>query len=508
MSSILESEQKCATGLDALLFENRYARLPAPFFRAAVPHPLVGAHMASFNVELGALLGLTAEAAFQRAFVDQLTGVSELPAAQPVAMAYAGHQFGHFVPQLGDGRALLLGQVRDKQQQLWDLHLKGSGSTHFSRGSDGRAVLRSSIREYLCSEAMFGLGIPTTRALCLIASREQVYRERAEPGAMLLRMAQSHIRFGSFEFFYHRGDYDNLRRLGRYLLEGEFLHLRDTPAPYLALFGEVVTRTAKLIAQWQGVGFCHGVMNSDNMSILGLTLDYGPFAFLDVYEKGHICNHSDHQGRYAFQNQPEMAHFDLACLATAMLPLIDDDNEAAVTLMREQLAQYWPQFNATYRSIARSKLGLMECEKGDLELWQQLLELMDEQVDYTRFFRALGAVPSSTSSTQGTHHPQRNEFSDPLGFDLWMYEYRQRLQREGRSDEARRTAMALVNPKYILRNYMAETAIRAAEECGDYSEVDRLLSLLRNPFCEQPEMAHYAASPPLWAKALQLSCSS
>jgi len=503
MNSTLKPDHHVAA-LASLTFENRYIKLPGPFFHAVSPSPLVGAHLASFNEELGALIGLTAEDARKQGFVDYFSGAREFPGAEPLAMAYAGHQFGHFVPQLGDGRAMLLGQVRDTQGQLWDMHLKGSGPTRFSRGSDGRAVLRSSIREYLCSEAMFGLGIPTTRALCLIASSESVIRERVEPGAMLVRMAQSHVRFGSLEYFYHRGDHDNLRQLGEYLLAEEFAHLRDEEAPYLALFDEVMASTAKLVAQWQGVGFCHGVMNSDNMSILGLTLDYGPFAFMDTFEHDYICNHSDHQGRYSYRRQPEMAHFNLACLATALLPLVHDDKEIAVSLMRERLTNYWTYFNDAHLEIVRAKLGLAQQEAEDLELWDGLLLLMEDCVDFTIFFRQLGAL----SSLSSIPHPLRDEFSDVPRFDLWMYEYRQRLQREQSCDADRRKSMDAANPKYILRNYMAEAAIRKAEDDGDYSEIDRLLNLLRTPFSEQPESEQYAESPPAWAQSIQLSCSS
>lgn len=492
--------------MEALPFENRYAELPAHFYHAASPHPLRGARLAGFNPRVGELLGITKEDAQQERFADYFVGERELPGAQPVAMAYAGHQFGVFVPQLGDGRAMLLGQLRDRQQQLWDLHLKGSGPTRYSRGSDGRAVLRSTIREYLCSEAMAGLGIPTTRALCLIASDEPVFRERMEPGAMLVRVAQSHIRFGSFEYFYHRGEHQALAELGGYLLDQHFPHLRDTEAPFLALFDEVIRSTAALIAQWQGVGFCHGVMNSDNMSILGLTLDYGPFAFMDTFEQGYICNRSDYQGRYAFNRQPEMAHFNLACLATALLPLIADDRQRAVSMLRERLLQFQPHYDAAYLSIVRAKLGLFSAHADDLELWHQLLNLMEGRVDYTAFFRALG----SCSIAQGKCHPLRKAFSDsePAAFDRWMAQYRQRLSHEASSDSVRREAMDAVNPLYILRNSMAEEAIRLAEKEDDFSEVSRLLSLLSNPCQEQPGMNHYAVPPPVSEQGIRLSCSS
>jgi len=504
MNSILKSDHSRVASLESLTFENRYAKLPAPFFHRVSPTPLMGAHLASFNDELGAVLGLTTEDANEQGFVDYFSGSREIPGAEPLAMAYAGHQFGHFVPQLGDGRAMLLGQVRDDEGALWDMHLKGSGPTRFSRGSDGRAVLRSSIREYLCSEAVHGLGIPTTRALCLIASSESVIRERIEHGAMLVRMAQSHVRFGSLEYFYHRGDHDNLRKLGEYLLEEEFAHLCDEEEPYLALLDEVVRCTAKLIAQWQGVGFCHGVMNSDNMSILGLTLDYGPFAFMGTFEHDYICNRSDHQGRYSYRRQPEMAYFNLACLATALLPLVHEDNEVAISLVRERLANYWTCFNDAHLLIVRAKLGFMQQEAGDLELWDELLLLMEGSVDFTIFFRQL----SLQSLSMPVSHSLRGDFSDLRRFDLWMYEYHQRLQREHSCDADRRKSMNQVNPKYILRNYMAEAAIRKAEDDRDYSEIDRLLILLRTPFSEQPESEQYTKPAPAWAQGIQLSCSS
>jgi len=490
--------------LDSLNFDNRYATLPPAFFHAVSPRVLVGAHLASFNSAVGEMFGLDGEVAHHADLVDYFSGAREIPGARPLAMAYAGHQFGTYVPQLGDGRAVLLGQVRDQQQQLWDLHLKGSGPTRYSRGSDGRAVLRSSIREYLCSEAMHGLGIPTTRALCLISSRERVVRERVEPGAMLLRAAQSHIRFGTLEYFFHRGEHEHLQRLGAYLLNEHFPHLRGESDPYLELFDEVVARSAELLAQWQGVGFCHGVMNSDNMSILGLTLDYGPFAFMDTFENDYICNHSDYQGRYAYRRQPEMAYFNLACLATALLPLIHADNEIAVSLLRERLALYTPRFDAAYLAIIRNKLGLVQSEADDLELWNRLLALMEGAIDYTSFFRALGAISFDGQEP----HPQRERFPDLEAFDHWMSCYRQRLSREGRGDEQRQVAMNGVNPDYVLRNYMAEVAIREAEESGDYGEIDRLLTLLRRPFTAQPGMERYAEPPPPWAEGIQLSCSS
>ena len=312
-----------AQGL-AFNFENSYARLPEVFFRRVAPQPLRGAFLLSVNADALALLDLPAEAASAPEFLEFFSGAKLLSGAEPIAAAYAGHQFGVYVPQLGDGRAILLGEAIDKRGGRWDLQLKGAGLTPFSRMGDGRAVLRSCIREYLCSEAMHGLGIPTTRALCLIGSDEPVRRETIEKGAALVRMSPSHVRFGSFEYFYYRNQPEQVRQLADYTLALHFPDLLETPQPYAAFFQEVVTRTARLMAQWQAVGFAHGVMNTDNMSILGLTLDYGPFGFLDEYDAGYICNHSDHTGRYAFGAQPQIGFWNLACLAQALSPVLPE----------------------------------------------------------------------------------------------------------------------------------------------------------------------------------------
>jgi uncharacterized protein YdiU (UPF0061 family) len=425
--------------------------------------------------------------------------------SKPLAMCYAGHQFGVYVPRLGDGRAILLGQVRNPAGALWDVQVKGGGPTRYSRQGDGRAVMRSCIREYLCSEAMAGLGIPTTRALCLIGSRQAVYREQPEPGAMLVRLAESHIRFGSLEYFFYTGQYEHLRQLTDYVLEHHYPQLLEQDRPCLALLDEVIARTARLIAQWQGAGFAHGVMNSDNMSMLGLTLDYGPFGFLDTYQAGFVCNHSDHQGRYAYAAQPRVGLFNLSCLAQALLPLLSDDKDEAVRLARCSLDRYQPQYEAAYLAVTRAKLGLVESVPDDAHLWRDLLELMEGQVDYTHLFRALCRFDSIDVAV---NNDLRDQFLDRAAFDGWSERYRQRLQREDSDDAQRGRRMQQVNPKYILRNYLAEQAIRKAEDEGDYAEVNQLLALLRQPFEEQPEHERYAAAPPEWAQSIRVSCSS
>ncbi len=490
-----------------LEFDNSFARLPPGLFHSPVrPTPLAGVHLVSASPAAAGLLELAPDALHDGEALGLLGGAAPWPGTEPVAMCYAGHQFGHYVPQLGDGRAMILGEVATGQGERWELQLKGSGLTPYSRDGDGRAVLRSTIREYLCSEAMHALGIPTTRALCMFASGEEVYRERIEHGALLLRMAPSHVRFGSFEVFYYRGQYRQLRQLADYVITHDFPTLRERPDPYMALLREVVVRTARLVAQWQLIGFAHGVMNTDNMSILGLTLDYGPFGFLDAYEPGFVCNHSDWHGRYAFDRQPSIGLWNLSCLAQALLPLFDaQDGEAAAELARDALAAYEPTLIEHYRAGMRAKLGLRETHDGDAQLGARLLELMAAGgTDYTRLFRDLAEL----ATDGGRGDPAlRDRFLDREAFDAWAVDYRARLRAEHSEDAARRAAMRAVNPRYILRNYLAQQAIGRAEQ-GDYSEIERLLELLARPYDEQPEMAHYAAEPPDWGRRLEVSCSS
>jgi len=418
-------------------------------------------------------------------------------------MVYAGHQFGAYVSRLGDGRAILLGEVRNHRGEKWDLHLKGAGLTPFSRDDDGRAVLRSCIREYLCSEAMHGLGIPTTRALCVVGSEEAVLREQVEPGSMLLRLAPSHVRFGHFEYFYWRRQFDHIKTLADYVIGQSFPSLQNlAPGPdqYARLYHEVAVRTARLIAQWQAVGFAHGVMNSDNMSVLGMTLDYGPFGFLDDYDPGYICNHSDRHGRYAFRNQPDIGYFNLRCLAQALTPLLSDE------AIKGGLDAYEVAFAESLGALRQAKLGLQEVRSGDDALVRDLLELMRGScADYTNVFRSLCDFPQSR---EGRYDALRDIFVDRNAFEAWAARYKERLRVEGSRDGDRAARMRRVNPKYVLRNYLAHTAIQMATEQKDFSEIERLHRLLSDPFAEQPEMDRYAAPPPEWGKRLIVSCSS
>lgn len=487
--------------LEHLEFDNSYARLPEPFYRRVSPTPFSEpAYLVSFNADAARLIDLDPTESTRPEFVEYLSGRRMLSNADPIAMLYSGHQFGVNVSQLGDGRAVLLGEAVNSQGQKWDLHLKGCGLTPFSRDGDGRAVLRSTIREYLCSEAMHGLGIPTTRALCIIGSDEKVWRESIETGAMLIRLAPTHVRFGSFEIFYYRRQIDHLRRLADYVIEQHFPPLINAGDRYANLFREVVSRTARLIAQWQAVGFAHGVMNTDNMSILGLTLDYGPFGFMDDYDPGFICNHSDHHGRYAFNQQPYMGLWNLSCLAQALLPLASEE------LLKAALHSYNDTLNARYTELMCMKLGLRDQRDDDADLVADLLTVMqNSRADYTIFFRALGDFQTEPGAE---NHALRDYCLDRTAFEAWAYRYAERLKRERSEDAERRTRMNRVNPKYVLRNYLAQQAIALATEKKDYSEIDRLQALLRDPFSEQPAMEAYAAPPPNWGKHLSVSCSS
>lgn len=486
--------------LDTLPFNNRFAQMPAHFYARVTPTPLAHARLLSFNSAAAQLIQLDPAEAQNPNLVAYFNGERAWQGTQPISMLYAGHQFGSYVPQLGDGRAMILGET-----QGWELQLKGSGPTPFSRGSDGRAVIRSTVREYLCSEAMHGLGIPTTRALCMLISDEEVYRERIEQAAVLVRMAPSHIRFGSFEVFFHRRQYAQLKELADFVLVNHFPSLQQQSEPYLALLEAVIKRTAHLMAQWQCVGFEHGVMNTDNMSILGLTLDYGPYGFLDVYESGFISNHSDHAGRYAFDQQPSIGLWNLNALAHAFLPLLAEDPGEAVEKARSALLQYQPTFDQAWLEGMRAKLGLLAKFEADEALIADLLIKMQKNlVDYTIFFRRLTSL---SLQPQKSDKLVRDLFLERTAFDTWSAEYRQRLVQEGSVDLERQQRMRQVNPAYILRNYMAQQAIEQAER-GDASEVERLLKLLQNPFIEQAGMERYADHPPAWADSISLSCSS
>ena len=489
--------------LEQLTFDNSYARLPEIFHSSHEPRGLKDQHLIHFNEQVAHLLELDSNESKRDDFVEIATGTKPLPGYEPIAMCYAGHQFGQLVHRLGDGRAIQLGEVVTDEGKRWDLQLKGAGQTLYSRGADGRAVLRSSVREYLCSAAMQGLGIGTSHALCLIGSNEVVYRERTEPGAMIMRVWPSNIRFGSFEYYYYQHRFDDLKLLADYTLEQHFPELQEAENPYLELLKTVIKRTAELMVEWQAVGFAHGVMNTDNMSIHGITIDYGPFGFLDAYDPGFICNHSDHSGRYAFNMQPQIALFNLSCLAQAMLPLFDEIPETSAELASAELKGFQAEFERLYLNKMCAKLGLQIKHEQDQQLVNTLLSAMaDQKADYTLTFRALSRYePGNTTEII-------RYFADPEGILAWLELYDLRLAKESLSNEDRHTNMLAMNPKFILRNYIAENAIRKAEDEHDYAEIDRLMRVLATPFDDHPEHSDLTETPPAWASGISISCSS
>ena len=498
--------------LKSIPLHQSFLELGEQFLSVVKPTPFkTESKLIHFNKSAAGLLDLEEGIEQEQLFIDIFSGKQALQNASPFAMLYAGHQFGHLNPQLGDGRAIIIAETHNKNNHKWELQLKGSGLTPYSRDGDGRAVLRSTIREYLCSEAMHGLNIPTTRALCITGSDDEVYREDIETGAILTRLAPSHVRFGSFEVFYYRHQYDHIRTLADHVIKHHYPELLAETNPYLALLTEVIKRTAKLIALWQSVGFAHGVMNTDNMSILGLTLDYGPYGFLDNYEPGYICNHSDYQGRYAFEQQPNIGLFNLSCFAQALLPLIDKSPDNAAEMAKQELEKYQTIFIADFADLMRQKLGLNESYDEDQQLVETLLNLMkNDNVDYTILFRSLCDFTTDNINNPDTNNNAaiRDIFIQRDRFDQWANNYQQRLLKESSNDKQRSVKMKKINPKYILRNYMAEVAIKKAEEEKDYSEIDRLFNLLQNPFDEQPENETYAGLPPEWSKEISVSCSS
>ena len=495
-------------------WSHRFATLGPDFFTELPGTGLPDPHWVATSPDCAALLGWPEDWWTRPGALDAFSGNTRLAGMKPLATVYSGHQFGVWAGQLGDGRALLLGGV-DGPNGHFELQLKGAGLTPYSRRGDGRAVLRSSIREFLCSEAMAALGIPTTRALAITGSTSlKVQRERVETGAIVTRVAPSFLRFGHFEHFTHHGMEARTRELFDFFLRHHAPECADAPNPVTAALAKVAAQTAELVAQWQAVGFMHGVMNTDNMSMLGLTIDYGPFGFMDGFDPGHICNHSDHQGRYAFARQPQVAFWNLHALAQALLPLmpgIETDAEAAGDELIEALEIYRDRFGAALLGAMRAKLGLSAevDERGEdgplIDDWLRLLAA--HHTDYTIAHRRLaGFDPAQTLETPA-NAALRDLFLDRAGFDTWATRYAARLKIETVDAlETRARRMNAVNPAVVLRNHLAETAIQRAE-AGDFSEVRRLLEVLRRPF-DEPALASDAGFPPDWAQTLAVSCSS
>ncbi|QXP88602.1 YdiU family protein [Methylococcus capsulatus] len=481
-----------------------YSRLGRPFHQPVAATSLPEPRMVHFNAALAGELGFGPEAGPQ--LLEILAGNRPWPGYASSASVYAGHQFGAWVPQLGDGRALLIAEVRTPARERVELQLKGAGPTPYSRGLDGRAVLRSSIREYLASEAMHALGVPTTRCLSLVASPQPVARETVESAAVVCRAAASFVRFGQFEYFAGRGQTEPMARLADHVIAEHFPHLQGHPERHAAWLGEVVERTARLIAQWQLLGFCHGVMNTDNFSVLGLTLDYGPFGFMDRFRWYHVCNHSDYEGRYAYRAQPEVGRWNCERLLQAVSPLLADAPGRAAEIGQDLLRRYASVYHRAVMRGWADKLGLREVRETDAGLIDEFLGLLQRgRGDFTRSFRLLGRIRTdSDAPARGV----REAFADINAFDAWVADYRTRLRSEQNvDDEARAGRMNRVNPKYVLRNHLAQIAIDKAM-LGDYSEVARLAELLRRPYDEQPDMEAYAAEPPDYMRNIEVSCSS
>jgi len=472
--------------MNKMKITNKYLELDPVFYHLVKPTPLEDPYLVNFNNDAAKLVGIISDKGLEKF----LNGEDLYDDMQPYAMCYAGHQFGYYTPRLGDGRAINLGSVNG-----WNMQLKGAGKTRYSREGDGRAVLRSSIREYLVSEAMYGLGIPTTRAVAIIGSNEQVKRERLEPGSIVLRTSPSWIRFGSFEYFYYRRKHKELEALAEFTISETFEHLKDDPKRYLKMFEEIVVDTARLIASWQAVGFNHGVMNTDNMSIASLTIDYGPYAFLDDYNPDYICNHTDVEERYSFGNQPYIAEWNLSMLMQALSPIADSDKMAKI------LFQYRKAYKQYYIELMRKKLGLLNEDDEDAELIKSLLKIMREQpIDYTYFFRILSDYPKSKRDILD-HVIMKRPFEE------WFEQYDLRLENEILSLQQRTIKMKKINPKFVLKNYMLQEAIEHAHN-KDFSLVDDLLAIAHNPFDEHVKYEHYAKPTPLKYKNLQLGCSS
>ncbi len=468
-------------------FDNSYARLPPRFAARLEPAPVRAPRLIRANRPLAALLGIDADWLESPEGVAMLAFSAVPEGAEPIAMAYAGHQFGNFVPQLGDGRAALLGEVVGRDGVRRDIQLKGSGETPFSRGGDGRAALGPVLREYLVSEAMAAFGVPTTRALAAVTTGEGVYREAVLPGAVLARVAASHIRVGTFQFFAARGDTEALRLLADHVIARHYPEAATAANPVVALLEGVIARQAQLVARWLLLGFIHGVMNTDNTTVSGETIDYGPCAFLDVYDPRKVFSSIDQMGRYAYANQPQIMLWNLSRFAETLLPLIDPNEDAALEPARAALDGFAPQFRAAYGSGLLRKIGLAGEAESDIALAQDLLTRMGEnQADFTVTFRRLCAA------AEGDDAGVRAEFTDPAAYDEWAARWRERLSRDPGSPAA---AMRAVNPAYIPRNHLVEEVIAAAVGADDFAPFEAMLDVVTSPFDERPERVRYATPP-------------
>jgi uncharacterized protein YdiU (UPF0061 family) len=471
-------------------FDNTYARLPERFYARVNPTPVAAPRLIKLNAELALHLGLDPAALATAEGVEVLAGNRIASGSEPLAEAYAGHQFGYFVPQLGDGRANLLGEVIARDGLRYDIQLKGSGPTPFSRRGDGRAALGPVLREYILSEAMFALGVPTTRALAAVATGQQVVRETVLPGAVFTRIAASHLRVGTFQHFAARADSDALRTLAHYAIARHYPEAAHAPQPCRALLDAVIARQSRLIAQWMLLGFIHGVMNTDNTSISGETIDFGPCAFIEAYDPAKVFSSIDAQGRYCYSNQPHAAHWNLTRLAEALLPILTEEagsQEAALASAYEALAAFGPQFEAAHLEGLRRKLGLFIAREGDAALAADLLERMAaNHADFTLTFRRLCDAAASPAADATV----RTLFADPAVYDAWASTWRRRLAEEPVAPE-RAATMRLANPAFIPRNHIVEAALAAAVERDDFQPFEELLDVVSRPFEDRPNLARY-----------------
>jgi serine/tyrosine/threonine adenylyltransferase len=487
------------------VFSNSYARLPEHFFVRLYPTPVAEPHLIKFNKLLAEDLGLDTRELEAEALAAIFAGNVVPRGADPIAMAYAAHQFGNFVPQLGDGRALLLGEVVDRNGKRRDIQLKGAGPTPFSRRGDGRAALGPVLREYLVSEAMHALGIPTTRALAAVSTGERVFRDRPLPGAVLTRVSSSHIRIGTFQYFAARGDREAIERLTGYVIDRHFPEARDSERPILALLQSVAERQASLVARWMHVGFIHGVMNTDNTALSGETIDFGPCAFMDSYDPATTFSAIDELGRYAYGNQPTIAQWNLARFAETLLPLLDPNPERAIDLANEAISAFTSRFQEHWLAGMRDKLGLVRKEEGDLELAHSLLRSMHENAaDFTLTFRLL----CDAAADEEADADVRALFANPAAYDSWASSWRLRLAAEKLEPDARAQAMRKANPAFIPRNHRVEQALHAAMESGDFSLFTELLTVLSRPYEDQAIFASYATPPHADERVFRTFCGT